>query len=60
MIVESVIGPPQLHPNVELTTVLVQQVLELLSAARVERDIALATLKAATIHIETVPTFSRV
>jgi len=50
-------GPiaPQLHPHLELSLILEKQILEILSAARANRTIALAALRAALVHVETIP-----
>jgi hypothetical protein len=49
-----------LHEKIELTTVVTLQVLRVMSAARVERETALAILTAAKAHVEHLPAFSRI
>ncbi len=49
-----------LNPSIELSTVLTLQILELFNKARVERETALATLKAVTAHVEQLRGFTRV
>jgi len=46
---------PQPSPDVELTLILSQQILALLGEARVTRSTALAALRAAQEHVETIP-----
>ena len=45
---------PSLHSGIEWTTLLERQVLELLSAAQVDRETAMAVLSAAKIHVEAI------